>query len=161
LIKIREDLTFYLNRRTIIHSMKREKVTILLADDDPHILFFLKHTVQNMKIPVQFTHFKNGEQLLEFLEMRRDTLPRENACILLDLNMPRKDGRETLAEMHARGLGAGLPVALLSHSGLTGDETDKLGADIFLGKPIGLEEYKAFVEKIVQLAGSGHVARRA
>lgn len=127
-----------------------EKITsILLADDDPHVQVFLEHafSVENRKCAISC--FEDGEKLLEFLQKEKP----EVDCVLLDLNMPRKNGCQTLEELKAKKLLDNTPVLVLSHSKYPSDveAVMKSGASAFQEKPFGLEEYKLLVQKIISL----------
>lgn len=122
-------------------------ISVILTDDDPHMLFFLQHSFKSIGVAAEVNRLKNGELLIESLTQN----PTQKVdCILLDLNMPRKSGRETLDEMREKGLGQGIPVIVLSHASLSDEDIARLGTH-FLEKPIGLEEYKVFVKKIISI----------
>ncbi len=130
-------------------------LSFVLVDDDPHMLIFLQHTFKSVGIPAAVNRLKNGEELIRFLEEYKKVSSPKVDCVLVDLNMPRKNGWETLAEIKSKGLGFGLPIIVLSHSRQNDvDSLVRLGATTFLEKPVGLEEYKIFVRKIASYAGA-------
>lgn len=134
----------------------KKPISFLLVDDDPHMLFFLKRTLQKENIPAEIDRLKNGEELVRFLEEQKIKADRKIDCILVDLNMPRKNGWETLTEIQAKKLGNNLPIIMFSHSKQSDiDRLKSLGAAAFLEKPENLDEYKAFVNKIVSYVSPG------
>jgi two-component system response regulator len=115
--------------------------TILLADDDDDDRELIRDALQDARLASDMRFVGDGQELLDYL--RREgryagatDAPRP-AIILLDLNMPRKDGREALAEIRSdRQLGS-IPVIVLTTSS---DEQDivrsyELGANSFITKP--------------------------
>lgn len=124
--------------------MKRppDSITILMADDDTDDCLlvrdaFIENRVEN---PLRFVH--DGEELLDYLHRRGKyvdgALAPRPALILLDLNMPKKDGREALKEIKSDPDIRGIPIVVLTTSR---EETDivrsyDLGASSFIIKPV-------------------------
>lgn len=131
----------------------KEPLHFVLVDDDPHMLFFIQRTFRQIGIAAEMERLNNGEEFIRFLEEQSKTPGKKLDCALMDLNMPRKNGWETLKEMQAKGLGVGLPVVVLSHSKQSNvDELISLGATAFMEKPVDLEEYKTFVRALASYA---------
>ncbi|RMG56196.1 MAG: response regulator, partial [Gammaproteobacteria bacterium] len=87
--------------------MKNDKdaVIILMADDDPDDRLMAREALEEARLVNELRFVEDGEQLLDYLKRRGrfaepDAAPRPG-LILLDLNMPRKSGREALAEIKA------------------------------------------------------------
>lgn len=124
-------------------------ISLILIDDDPHILYFLEYTFRSVGITVAIERIKNGEDFIHLLEEQEKNPDRKIDCVLMDLNMPRKNGWETLAEMKEKNLGGGIPIIVISHSHQSNvEELLRLGAAAFIAKPTGLDEYKDFVRKV-------------
>lgn len=131
----------------------KKPISFILVDDDPHMLFFLQQSFKKIEAAAEVKRLNNGEEFIRFLEECRENPGMKADCVILDLNMPRKNGWETLAEMKEKNLGAGLPVVIISHSKQSDvTELRRLGASLFLEKPIGLDEYQAFARSLVDQA---------
>lgn len=106
---------------------------ILIVDDDPDDCLLLQEALEeNMVISkVIFKH--DGEELLDYLR-HCYSLP---GLILLDLNMPRKDGREALAEIKSNPRLHTIPIVVLTTSDTTEDvqQSYERGANAFISKP--------------------------
>ena len=76
--------------------MNVTQLKILLADDDTDDCLFFKDALEGIPISIEFTAVHDGEQLMQFLNNETNPLPQ---ILFLDLNMPRKNGFECLAEI--------------------------------------------------------------
>jgi two-component system response regulator len=127
-------------------------VTILLADDDEDDRLNTLHAFSKHPLANELRFAVDGEDLMNYL--RREG-PYSNAprpgLILLDLNMPRKDGREALKEIKEDPELRNIPVVVLTTSGEEEDilRTYDLGANSFIRKPV---EFDALV-KIMDAIG--------
>jgi CheY-like chemotaxis protein len=123
----------------------RVPIVILLADDDEEDLQMTIEALQASRLAndVRVTH--DGEELMDYL-FRRGVYEHEDAptpgLILLDLNMPKKDGREALGEIKASPVLRQIPVIVLT--------TSKAEEDIFRSYDLGVN---SFVTKPVTFAG--------
>ncbi|MDB6031248.1 MAG: response regulator receiver protein [Verrucomicrobiales bacterium] len=116
-------------------------VAILMADDDADDRLLAKDALAECKLTNELHFVENGEELLDFLNRRGkyagSTLPRPG-LILLDLNMPRKDGREALREIKQDPELRKIPVVVLTTSKADTDISKiyDLGANSFISKPV-------------------------
>lgn len=126
-------------------------ITFLIADDDPDDRFMIEEAFSENRIANRIDFVEDGEQLLDYLKRRDrfshlagDPYP---GLILLDLNMPRKDGREALREMKADPQLCRIPVVVLTTSRAEEDivRTYGLGVSSFITKPVTFE---ALVEAV-------------
>ena len=120
-------------------------ITILMADDDATDCLMLKVAVEKAHLHNDLRFVENGVELMNYLRRlgqysKAPDSPRPG-LILLDLNMPRKDGREALAEIKADPDLRDIPVVVLTSSKADEDfwRAHNLGADIYLVKPVTFE----------------------
>jgi CheY-like chemotaxis protein len=123
-------------------SAIRKSVTILMADDDPDDRLLTKEAFRQGGFVDVLRFVCDGEDLLDYLHHRGkhanpESSPHPN-LILLDLNMPRKDGREALAEIKADPNLRYIPIVVLTTSRAEEDilRTYDLGANSFIIKPV-------------------------
>ena len=121
----------------------KKAVTILMADDDEDDRDLTREALQNSRLANQMRFVVDGQDLMDYL--RREgayTDPAVEAprpgIILLDLNMPKKDGREALAEIKADENLRSIPVVVLTTSKDEEDvfRTYDLGVSSFITKPV-------------------------
>lgn len=119
----------------------REAITILLADDDEEDRLMTKEALQESRLGNDLRQVVDGQDLMDYLN-RRGRYAGEQApkpgLILLDLNMPKKDGREALREIKADEELRKIPVVVLTTSGAEEDilRTYELGVSSFIRKPV-------------------------
>ncbi len=124
-------------------------LVILMADDDEDDRQNTAEAFREHHLANDFYTVNDGEELMEFLHRRgkyRDA-PRPG-LILLDLNMPRKDGREALREIKSDPSLRQIPVVILTTSREEEDilRTYDLGANSFITKPVGFESLVELVD---------------
>ena len=119
-------------------------VVILLADDDPEDREMMRRALDANDLAGELYCVGDGEELLDYLHHRGAYAPPALSpvpgLILLDLNMPRKDGREALAEIKADPLLRRIPVVVMTTSQAEQDitRTYDLGTNSYIAKPITL-----------------------
>jgi CheY-like chemotaxis protein len=117
---------------------------IVLADDDADDRLLMAEAFEENKIPCILKFVEDGVELLDYLTKKgkygsdNDEIP---DLILLDINMPRKDGKEALKEIKENPLLKHIPVVMFSTSKSPEDVTItyKLGANSFIVKPSSFE----------------------
>lgn len=120
-------------------------ITILLADDDEDDRMMAKEALEESKLANDFHTVEDGEELLDYLYRRgRFTDPATSprpGLILLDLNMPKKDGREALGEIKADPDLRQIPIIVLTTSKAEEDifRTYDLGVNSFITKPVSFD----------------------
>lgn len=141
--------------------MRKEKGgMILVADDDENMSFLILKVCEMMEIKNEFRWVRDGEELTDYLFRRKKyTDPEEYplpSLLVIDLNMPKKDGREALREIKASPQLQHIPVAIFSLSGMEKDISTayELGAETYIQKPVGFQDFKEAVLKLVDLADS-------
>jgi len=128
-----------------------KRIDILLVEDDPGDVELTKEGLQDAKMLVTLHVVEDGEKALRFL---RKEAPYTEAVrpdiILLDLNMPKKSGQETLAEIKADPALRSIPVVILTTSEAESDivRCYDLGANCYIPKPISFEAFTRVVAMI-------------
>ncbi|MBV9492613.1 MAG: response regulator [Acidobacteria bacterium] len=129
-------------------------ITILLADDDEEDRMLTADALAESRVVNDLRVVEDGEQLLDYLYRRNAYADPGSApapgLILLDLNMPRKDGREALKEIKADPELRRIPVIVLTTSKAEEDiyRTYDLGANSFISKPV---QFTSLVEVMKQI----------
>ncbi|HSI33270.1 MAG: response regulator [Phycisphaerae bacterium] len=117
-------------------------ITILLADDDSDDRMLARDALKESRLANDMREVENGEELLEYLNRRgkwtNPVLSPVPGLILLDLNMPRKDGREALREIKSDPRFRHIPIVVLTTSKAEEDiyRSYDLGVNSFITKPV-------------------------
>jgi CheY-like chemotaxis protein len=117
-------------------------IIILIADDDAEDRMLIKEALDESRITNAIEFVENGEELMDYLHNRGKFTDKDRyqtpGLILLDLNMPKKDGREALKEIKADDHLRVLPVVVLTTSKAEEDilRTYNLGVSSFITKPV-------------------------
>jgi len=130
---------------SIAHMNKlNNKITILMADDDPDDQILLQEALKENNIPNSVCFVENGEELLDFLHKRGkfEEVEFSPGLILLDLNMPKMDGRQALKLLKADPVLKKIPIVVLTTSRADSDilECYDLGVNSFVSKPVNFAE---------------------
>jgi CheY-like chemotaxis protein len=127
--------------------MKPEEkgIVILLAEDDADDRLLVKEALAEGRVVNELRSVEDGEELLDYLRRRgRYADPEESprpGLVLLDLNMPRKDGREALREIKEDSDLKRIPVVVMTTSQAEEDifRSYELGANSYITKPVTFE----------------------
>jgi two-component system, chemotaxis family, response regulator Rcp1 len=128
-----------------------QRIDILLVEDNPGDVRLTRELLKESKINNNLTVIDNGEDALLFLrheaKYRNATSP---DLILLDLNLPRKNGSEVLASIKNDPELKRIPVVILTSSKAEEDivRSYDLHANCYVSKPVGLEQFAAVVKAI-------------
>ncbi len=132
---------------------ERSTVNILLAEDDPDDVEFVRRAFAKVWSDCRLHVVENGEQALAFLnrngEFAKAPMP---DLILLDLNMPRKNGYDVLLEVKEDEALRHIPVVVLT----TSSDRDsimkayQLHANSFITKPVSAEQLERIVELVIE-----------
>lgn len=126
---------------------------ILYIDDDSDDCYFLSHSLAEAGTNADLICSTDAEEAISYLNSAAPgDLP---SLIILDLNMPKWDGRKTLSYLKMQPHLSGIPVVILSTSE---NKTDKdacaiLGASSYLKKPYHFEGYKEIINSFMPLLG--------
>ena len=126
-------------------------VKILLVEDNPADVRLTIEALKEGKITNRLNVARDGVEALDFLQRRGAfaDAPRPD-LVLLDLNLPKKDGREVLAEIKRDADLKRIPVVVLTTSQAEEDilKSYNLHANCFISKPVDLEQFIAVVRTI-------------
>ena len=126
-------------------------VCVLLIEDSPDDVELTQEAIKESKLSIDLRVAEDGVEGLAFL--RREGTYRDAPqvdFVLLDLNMPRMDGREMLAEIKADEKLAHIPVVVLTTSQAEEDilKSYKLHANCYIAKPVDFEQFIKIVQSI-------------
>jgi len=131
--------------------MKGKPIRILIVEDSPSDAFIVNEALEQGQVPTELFAVHDGVEAMEFLrhQGKYADAPRPD-IILLDLNMPRKDGREVLAEIKTDEKLKDIPVIVLTSSAADQDVLTayRLHANCYLAKPVDFSKFKDLVRTI-------------
>ncbi|APY89874.1 response regulator [Streptomyces alfalfae] len=126
-------------------------VDVLLVEDDPGDELMTREAFEDNKIGNTLHVVRDGEEALDFLYRRGEHTgaPRPD-LILLDLNLPKYDGRQVLEQIKSDAELTDIPVVVLTTSAAEEDilRSYKLHANAYVTKPVDLDQFIAAVRQI-------------
>jgi two-component system, chemotaxis family, response regulator Rcp1 len=135
----------------MIAARQTRPIEILMVEDNPGTVRLTQEVMRESKVRNAMHTVDDGVEAMAFLRRqgRYASMPRPD-LVLLDLNLPRKDGRETLAEMKGDAALKRIPVVVLTTSKSEEDivRAYDLHANCYLTKPVGLEDFITVVKSI-------------
>ena len=150
-------------------NAKPESITILMADDDEDDRLMTKEALEEARLANNIRFVEDGEELMDYLHHRGAYKGGGNAprpgLILLDLNMPKKDGREALREIKADPHLRQIPIVVMTTSKAEEDiyKSYDLGVNSFVTKPVSFDGMVFVITtlaqywfQIVKLPDNGH-----
>ena len=123
-------------------SVKQKSIVILIADDDAEDRMLVKDALDEGRLKNDIHFVENGEELVDYLHNRGRFADKEKfptpGLILLDLNMPKKDGREALKDIKSDPHLRLIPIVVLTTSKAEEDilRTYDMGVSSFITKPV-------------------------
>ncbi len=134
----------------------KEPISIVVAEDDPDDRILMQRGFEQSRLLNRIYFVMDGEELLDYLYNRGDYSDAEKyprpGIILLDLNMPKKDGREVLSEIKADPKLKKIPVVVLTTSKLEEDiiRSYDIGASSYITKPVTFDDLISVLKVIRQ-----------
>lgn len=129
----------------------RSPIELLLVEDDPGDVLMTREALATAKVLSNLHVVDNGEAAMDFLYRRGDfsEAPRPD-LVLLDLNLPRLDGREVLAMIKSDSSLQTIPVVVLTTSNAEEDvlRSYNLHANAYVTKPVDLDAFMHVVAQI-------------
>jgi CheY-like chemotaxis protein len=140
--------------------MSIKQLNILLADDDADDCYFIEEALNEFSLSTHLTAVHNGEDLMQLLANETNELP---DVLFLDLNMPRKNGFECLAEIRNNKRFKQLPVIIYSTSFHKEIATMLYnnGANYYISKPSEISHLKKTVQDIITHIAEGNISQPA
>ena len=127
---------------------------LVLADDDDDDCLFFKDALTRLPVATRLTRVEDGEHLMQLLTSSSAPLP---FAIFLDLNMPRKNGHECLAELKKHQRLQQVPVVVLSTSSEPGviDQLFRAGAAHYIAKPSDFFQLTSVIQQALDRLATG------
>jgi CheY-like chemotaxis protein len=128
--------------------MRKNTIDIMLVEDNPADARLTEEAMRDCVLPTALHHVWDGEQAMDFLRRagQYGDAPRPD-IVLLDLNMPKMDGRAVLAELKADPRLKTIPVVVLTTSEAEEDilRSYELHANCYVQKPVDLDKFISIV----------------
>lgn len=130
---------------------------IILADDDEDDRNFFSDAIQELKMNSTLTTFKDGKELIDYLEDPETVHPH---IIFLDLNMPCKTGFDCLKEIRENSKYKDISIAIYSTSSSEKDIEDTFigGANVYIKKPNDFGKLKKVIKDVVNMNWQFHTS---
>jgi two-component system, chemotaxis family, response regulator Rcp1 len=127
------------------------EIEILLVEDNPGDVRLTQEAIKGAKMPSRLNVAGDGEEALAYLRKEgKHAGARRPDLILLDLNLPKKDGRSVLAEIKADPRWRLIPVVVLTSSQAEEDivKAYRLNANCYIAKPVELDKFIRVIRSI-------------
>jgi CheY-like chemotaxis protein len=128
-----------------------QPIQVLLVEDNPGDAHLTRIALQDGKMQIQLSIVEDGVEAMAFLRRQGQYAYAPHPdLILLDLNLPKKDGREVLAEIKADESIRRIPIVVLTTSQAEEDilQAYDLRANCYITKPVGFDQFVRIVQSI-------------
>ncbi len=128
-----------------------QPIQVLLVEDNPGDAHLTRIALQDGKMQIQLSIVEDGVEAMAFLRRQGKYANAAHPdLILLDLNLPKKDGREVLSEIKADEALRRIPVVVLTTSQAEEDilQAYDLSANCYITKPVGFDQFVRIVQSI-------------
>ena len=132
-------------------SEGEQEIQVLLVEDDPGDVLMTREAFQDYKLRNELHVVNDGEQAMQFLRQEGEFAGRPRPdLVLLDLNLPRMDGREVLQAIKSDPELSSIPVVVLTTSEAEDDvlRSYSLHANAYVTKPVDFERFINVVRQI-------------
>ena len=133
----------------------RTPLTIIVVEDNPVDIYLIRWVLQAHELAYELEVIENGDHAMEYVnQLAHEERRRSPTIMLLDLNLPQRDGREILQRVKAIPHGSDVRVVVVTSSTNPTDrrETLAMGADAYFVKPYHLNEFMQLGDVIKRLA---------
>lgn len=133
-----------------------DSVYILVVEDNPADVSLLRQALLEHGVNLPIVVVSDGEKAMRFVDRSRAELFSAPKLIVLDLNLPKRHGREVLEYIRAQNAWNKVPLAVLSSSAAMRDRDDaqRLGASRYIRKPLDLDEFIAIGSALKDMLSS-------
>lgn len=132
----------------------KNKSVILIADDDSDDCYLIRLAFEDCKIDNPIVFLKNGLEVVDYMKQHEEIIEEKSVgLIILDLNMPKMDGRETLSNLKSNPFWRKVPVIVMTTSSVN-EDVDRcydLGANSYITKPNSYEGLNDTIKTMVKL----------
>jgi two-component system, response regulator len=131
----------------------KKKSVILIADDDSDDCYLIRLAFEDCKIDNPIVFLKNGLEVVDYINKEEMMEQKSVGLIILDLNMPKMGGKETLNNLKSNPFWRKIPVVVMTTSKAREDvdECYDLGANSFISKPTTYEGLNDAVKTMAKL----------
>jgi two-component system, chemotaxis family, response regulator Rcp1 len=126
-------------------------ITILMVEDDPDDVYLTREAMRQSRLWIDLQVVNDGVEAMQYLRRENDfAQSRRPNLILLDLNLPRMDGREVLATIKEDPALTDIPVVILTTSKAEEDiaASYRQHANCYISKPVDIEQFRPVVASI-------------
>jgi CheY-like chemotaxis protein len=158
-VKVLNNFSTFIKSLVVLISFgSGRKIRILLADDDAEDRELFEEVAAGVNSNIRLDTVPDGEKLMGWLMNKHSSLP---DIIFMDLNMPRKGGKECLDEIRSIPKLRDIPIVIYSTSSSLWDIDDTFdkGANLYVRKPTSLRELTAIIKKVVDLDWQKHAPK--
>ncbi len=130
-------------------------LTIIVVEDNPVDMYLIRWVLKAHELSYDLQVIENGDHAMEYVnQLSHEERRRSPTIMLLDLNLPQRDGREILQRVKSIPQGSDVRVVVVTSSNNPTDrrETLAMGADAYFTKPYHLNEFMALGNLIKHLA---------
>jgi CheY-like chemotaxis protein len=126
---------------------------ILIVEDNRGDVLLVEVALRESGLPFQLIHMEDGQKAIDYLRKLNIGGGTSLDLVLLDLNLPKRDGWEVLEELRSISMDHPVPVMILSSSSAPNDiaRAERLGVSKYIRKPSTLDEFIAIGQKVKQL----------
>lgn len=133
--------------------VEKEEIIIIIAEDDEGHASLIKKNLKRAGIRNNFLHFKDGQEVLDFLFLKGKGPHREHGkayLLLLDIRMPKVDGVEVLSQIKEDPELSKMPVIMVTTTDdpREVDNCHKLGCSVYVTKPVAYEKFTEAIKKL-------------
>ena len=150
-----------IRKENLVRSTQR-LLHVVIAEDDPDDRYFISEAFEECDVACTIQFAEDGEDVLKYLFGLDEYEGRPQPdLIILDLNMPKIEGRAALSEIKQHEETRAIPVVILTTSSFDDDiaSTYDLGVSSYITKPPGLHEFKGIVQELLSYWSSSAVRR--
>jgi len=126
-------------------------VTVLMVEDDPDDVYLTQEALRAGQLQITMPVVSDGASAMQYLRGEQEFAGcRRPDLVLLDLNLPRMDGREVLAAIKGDSRLSDIPVVILTTSEAEEDiaSSYRHHANCYISKPVGIDEFRSVVGSI-------------